>query len=545
MKGSDFIIHFLARNGISHMFGMSGANIEGLLDSALKSEGKVIPIIAKHEFSAVSMADGHFRSSGKVAAVAVTSGGGAFNTFSGLAEAFASHVPLIAFIGQVNTNAEGLGAFQDSSGKKDTLNALKIFKQVSGYCKKVSNIDQLPKILLEAYTCAETKQRPSVILLPKNIQDGIFKKSPKVVLYKKVDEKINIRKLKAQLIEVSNLLSKAQRPLFILGEEIRDSFLINKIGKFIINSGFRVLLTPEAKSTFDNHRPEYAGITGVFVGPLGITELSESDLVVIVGTSLPALGRYGMEEILKEKRIIKLGMKKKSFPLRNLFEVKFPLNNIFQLLKPKKITKKTFVSDNILLPIKFSNSNFNPLTILKAFEKTIEKNSNIFADAGNTGSFLLHYLLVSDKSNFHVALGVGGMGYTFGAGIGAAIANKRKTYVFAGDGSFLMHGLEIHTAIELGLDITFVIFNNNAHAMCDIREDLFLSGETGLNRFHSSFLAKGLKKMFPGIDSFEIYNLSDLKKVLKKTKKGVSVISLNLDPSDMPPFLPFLKKEKK
>ncbi len=87
---------------------------------------------------------------------------------------------------------------------------------------------------------------------------------------------------------------------------------------------------------------------------------------------------------------------------------------------------------------------------------------------------------------FVVALGMGGMGYSFGAGVGMAFGRRRRTVVIAGDGAFFMHGMEIHTALQYRLPVTFVLFNNNAHAMCVTREQLFYDDLYSYNRFGPS-----------------------------------------------------------
>ena len=103
---------------------------------------------------------------------------------------------------------------------------------------------------------------------------------------------------------------------------------------------------------------------------------------------------------------------------------------------------------------------------------------------GNTGAAAIHYLPVRRDGRFVVALGMGGMGYSFGAGVGMAFGTAtRRTVVIAGDGSFFMHGMEIHTALQYRLPVTFVLFNNNAHAMCVTREQLFYDDLYSYNRF--------------------------------------------------------------
>src|SRR5690606_30982808 len=104
---------------------------------------------------------------------------------------------------------------------------------------------------------------------------------------------------------------------------------------------------------------------------------------------------------------------------------------------------------------------------MAVLDRGLPAGTDIVVDAGNIGAAAIHYLPPRRDGRFVVALGMGGMGYSFGAGIGMCFArSRRRTAVIAGDGAFYMHGMEIHTALQYRLPITFVLFDNHAHAMC-------------------------------------------------------------------------------
>jgi acetolactate synthase-1/2/3 large subunit len=147
-----------------------------------------------------------------------------------------------------------------------------------------------------------------------------------------------------------------------------------------------------------------------------------------------------------------------------------------------------------------------------------------------------------------VALGMGGMGYSFGAGIGMCFARsasqgpRARTVIVAGDGSFFMHGMELHTAIQYRLPITVVLLNNNAHAMCVTREKLFYGGRYSYNRFTPSRLGAGLAAMFPGLPSVDVTDAAELPSALRAAMgaDGPSVVSIECSADEIPPFAPFL-----
>jgi acetolactate synthase-1/2/3 large subunit len=171
---------------------------------------------------------------------------------------------------------------------------------------------------------------------------------------------------------------------------------------------------------------------------------------------------------------------------------------------------------------------------------------NVVVDAGNAGAAAIHYLPVRRGGRFIVALGMGGMGYSFGAGIGMAFARRQRTVVIAGDGSFYMHGMEMHTAIQYGLPVTFVLFNNNAHGMCVTREQLYYDDIYSYNRFRPSHLGAGLAAMFPDLSAVEVSDIGALPAAMAGAldADGPSVVSVECSADEIPPFAPFLGANK-
>src|SRR6478609_9498191 len=118
----DFIVALLAANGVQHIFGVGGANIEDLYDAAFSCDG-LTAVLAKHEFSAATMADGYSRAGNGLGVVVATSGGASLNLVPGLGESLGSRVPVLALVGQPPAGMDGLGSFQDTSGRNGALDA--------------------------------------------------------------------------------------------------------------------------------------------------------------------------------------------------------------------------------------------------------------------------------------------------------------------------------------------------------------------------------------------------------------------------------------
>ncbi len=176
---------------------------------------------------------------------------------------------------------------------------------------------------------------------------------------------------------------------------------------------------------------------------------------------------------------------------------------------------------------------------LESVAATLPEDANVFVDAGNTGASAVHWIRCPPRGRFVVALGMGGMGYSFGAAIGAAFANGRRTYVLAGDGAFFMHGLEIHTALEHRLPITFIVFDNTAHGMCFTREHLYYGGDYSYNLFQPSEFAAGLATMFPSLRVLPGTTPSEITESLRNAPPGPAMMSIPVDACEVPPFIPF------
>ncbi len=176
-----------------------------------------------------------------------------------------------------------------------------------------------------------------------------------------------------------------------------------------------------------------------------------------------------------------------------------------------------------------------------AVEAALPQDAHVFVDAGNAGASAVHLLPAPRRGRFVVAVGMGGMGYTFGAGIGAALATGRRTYVLAGDGAFFMHGMEVHTAVEYAAPVTFVIFNNNAHAMCALREEFFQGGVRTDDSFARTDLAAGVAAAFPSLDATGAGDVAQLRAALLRGNagSGPAFVAVDCDPREIPPFLPF------
>ena len=302
-----------------------------------------------------------------------------------------------------------------------------------------------------------------------------------------------------------------------------------------------VVTTPDGKSAFDNFSPLYAGSIGIMGNPSAFKAVKEAATLIATGAKLNENDLYGLEGAEKKKILILGETPLFTGPFHHISE---SVESGCEFLKCHLQTVKTETQTGLSL----FNKAANPyVRMLKVIENEIQPDMNIAVDAGVTGAYALHNLRVKSTNSFRIALGMAGMGYSFGSIIGTVKANGHKGILIAGDGSFYMNGFEIHTALEMKLPIIYIIFNNNGHKMCSYRESGFFQKLSGDNDFTAANLGSGFDKMFPGLPSYDINCTEELEKVLKETRlsNGPVLISINIDDrigdDDLPPYLPLYK----
>ncbi|MFF7972450.1 thiamine pyrophosphate-binding protein [Streptomyces sp. NPDC007905] len=543
----DHLAGELAGAGVTHVFGVGGANIEDLYD-AVHRGGAVRGVVAKHEFSAVTMADGYARTTGRLGVVAATSGGGAMNLVPGLAEAYASRVPVLALVGQPPTGQEGLGAFQDSSGKAGSFDAREVFATVSRFCARVEDPDSLTELLPRALAAAQTDPRgPAVLLLPKDVQQAPVRlPGRRPAPGAPVPTASAAPPDAAALTAVSDTLRGAGRVLVIAGEGVAAADARAELAELARRLGAWVAVTPDAKDVFDNRDPRFAGVAGV-MGHANVEDcLRRADACLLVGTRLPLLARGGLEQALAATEVVCLDPEPPFVAGTALGgHLRDMLRAVSGRLPPRPRACPPHAGP-LRTPVPSPVSPAPGRTVpyaeaVAAVEAALPQDAHVFVDAGNAGASAIHHLPAPRHGRFVVAVGMGGMGYTFGAGIGAALATGRRTYVLAGDGAFFMHGMEVHTAVEYAAPVTFVIFNNNAHAMCAVREEFLQGGVRDDDLFARTDLAAGVAAAFPALEVSGVDDAARLREALLRSNagEGPAFVALDCDPREIPPFLPF------
>jgi acetolactate synthase I/II/III large subunit len=553
----DHIVAYLAASGVDYFFGVDGANIEDLYDAAFFRDD-ITAVLAKHEFSAATMADGFSRSGAGLGVVAATSGGGCLNTVPGLGEAYASRVPVLALIGQPPTTLDGKGSFQDTSGRNGALNAEALFSAVSVYCRRVVRPEDIVTALPEAIAAARTGG-PAVLLLPKDIQQA--ETGPNGVGFEPAATQLGDPGV------IAYALRGADGPITIIaGEQIARDDARVELEHLRAMLRARIATVPDAKDvagTPGMGSSSSLGVTGVMGHPGVAAALADSALCLLVGTRLSVTSRAGLDEALAAVPVVSIGSAAPYVTSTHVHtdDLRGSLSMLIAALsghgRPLGVRVPDAVPHTELRPPRFTGPGVRYRDAMAVLDATLPDGTDIVVDAGNIGASAIHYLPVRRDGRFIVALGMGGMGYSFGAGVGVAFGRasarangdrvRRRTVVIAGDGSFLMHGMEIHTALQYRLPVTFLLFDNHAHAMCVTREQLFYDDLYSYNRFGPSRFGAGLATMFPGLQSVDVDEIDRLPDAMRVALDvdGPSVVSVECSADEIPPFANFLGKAAK
>ena len=262
--------------------------------------------------------------------------------------------------------------------------------------------------------------------------------------------------------------------------------------------------------------------------------------------------RAGLDDALAAVQTISIGSAPPYFPCTHVHtdDLRTSLRMLTDALvgagRPTGVRVPDAIAHTELTPPAFDGPGVRYRDAMKSWMTLLPAGVDIVVDAGNTGAAAIHYLPVRRRGRFAVALGMGGMGYSFGAGIGMAFARRKtrgaRVVVIAGDGAFYMHGMEVHTAVHYRLPVTFVLLNNNAHAMCVTREQLYYNDFYSYNRFSPSHLGAGLAAMFPKLVVDRRQRHAGLAAAVRASLDvdGPSVVSVECAADEIPPFAPFL-----
>src|SRR5690349_7837486 len=396
----DHIVEHLARIDSDYIFGVDGANIEDLYDAAHFS-ADITAVLAKHEFSAATMADGYSRSGAGLGVVAATSGGGALNLVPGLGESLASRVPVLALVGQPATTMDGRGSFQDTSGRNGALDAEALFSAVSVWCRRVLTPSDIITALPEAIAAARGGG-PAVLLLPKDIQQ----KPVTIIDYDghTTRDTASAAPRIGDLYPVLRALRTADGPVTIIaGEQVARDDARAELEALRTLLRARVACVPDAKDvagTPGMGSSSALGVTGVMGNPGIASAIEDSALTLVVGTRMAVTARAGLDDALSSKPVYSLGSAPPYLPCTHVHsdDLRASLSLLVAALsghgRPTHLRVAASVPRVELAPPSHDGPGLRYRDAMRELDRALPDDVDIVVDAGNIGASAIHYLPV-------------------------------------------------------------------------------------------------------------------------------------------------------
>lgn len=468
MIGADAIVKCLEAEGVEYVFGYPGVAICPFYNSILDSP--IRTVLIRTEQNAAHAASGLARVSGKVGVCAVTSGPGATNVITGIATAFADSIPMVCITGQVNSELIGSDVFQEA----DITGAVESFVK---YSYLIKNVNDIPKAFKEAFHIANTGRKgPVLIDIPIDIQNAPLSKFH-------YPEEVNMRTYKptvkgnmAQIKKVVKELEKAKRPIICAGGGVQLSGGVEVLRAFSEKYGIPVVSTMMGIGVMPTRHPLYYGMVGNNGKPCANRAMNESDLLLMVGARVADRAVSQPDLITNNKVLIHIDVDPAEIGKNVGPHVPLvgDVKHIFEDLAEQEIQcdhthcaygewVKTLDGYRTAMEVKRTpNKDYvDPARFITMLSDAMQEDGIYVADVGQNQIWSCGYHIVR-KGRFLTSGGMGTMGYSIPAAMGAKLADKgRQVIAVCGDGSFQMSMMELATMRQHDIPVKIVVLKNN------------------------------------------------------------------------------------
>ncbi|HPG40655.1 MAG TPA: biosynthetic-type acetolactate synthase large subunit [bacterium] len=477
MTGAEIFFEALRREGVEIIFGYPGGAVLHIYDK-LYSVDFLKHILVRHEQGATHMAEGYAKATGKPGVVLVTSGPGATNTVTGIADAYMDSVPLVVITGQVSSHLIGNDAFQEA----DTTG---ITRSITKWNSLVTDIKDLAPILRKAFYIATTgRPGPVVIDLCKDVvtSTGIFN----------YPENLEIRSYKPQTdghpVMIKNAvdaIKKAKKPLIYAGGGVINSNAEKLLTEFARKTGIPVTLTLHGLGAFPGSDERFLGMLGMHGTYTANQAVNECDCLIAIGARFD--DRVTGKVDTFAAKAVKIHIDIDPASINKNVKVNYPVvglvSNILESMLPQ-FTDKLPLDDwwrqinkwRQACPLETppNDGKLRPQAIIKKLSEITGGNAVVVSDVGQNQMWTAQYFQFDNPRSHITSGGLGTMGFSVPAAIGAAFGVKDRPVIsISGDGGFQMNIQELITAAYYKVPVKFLIFNNGYLGMVRQWQELF------------------------------------------------------------------------
>ncbi len=474
ITGRKLFVRALMEEGVDTIFGYPGGMVTDIMDELYKQD-EIRLVLPRHEQALIHEAEGYAKSTGKVGVCLVTSGPGATNTITGLADAHYDNIPLVCFTGQVPLNLIGNDAFQE-------VDIVGMTRSITKYGVTVRDRKDLGKIIKMAFHIARTgKPGPVLVDIPKDIQiktgDSKYPETISIRGYKP-NEGVHIGQLK----KAYKLLKSAQKPLIVAGGGILLGNAQEELKKLAETMKIPVVTTVMGKGAILANHPYYIGNSGMHGRYAANIAVSECDVLFSIGTRFNDRITGDLNEFAPKAKIVHIDIDTAAISRNVVVDVpivadaRLALQKLNEWAEPKNTRRwiediRRWDQEN---PLEMRrDKGMTPQMIMEAVNEAFDS-CVITTDVGQHQMWAAQYLEINEGKQFITSGGLGTMGFGFPAAIGAKIGNPDKPVIcITGDGGFQMNMQEMATSVTEGAPVIICLFNNQYLGMVRQMQQLF------------------------------------------------------------------------
>ncbi|MCI8634412.1 MAG: biosynthetic-type acetolactate synthase large subunit [Eubacterium sp.] len=474
ITGRKLFVRALQEEGVDTIFGYPGGMVTDVMDELYKQED-IRLVLPRHEQALIHEAEGYAKSTGKVGVCLVTSGPGATNTITGLADAHYDNIPLVCFTGQVPLNLIGNDAFQE-------VDIVGMTRSITKYGVTVRDRKDLGKIIKMAFHIARTgKPGPVLVDLPKDIQiqtgESNYPQNVNIRGYKP-NEGVHVGQLK----KAYKLLKSAQKPLILAGGGVLLGNAQEELKKLAETMRIPVVTTVMGKGALPSGHPYYIGNSGMHGRYAANIAVSECDVLFSIGTRFNDRITGDLNEFAPKAKIVHIDIDTAAISRNVVVDVpivadaKLALEKLNEWAEPKNTKRwlqeiRVWDQEN---PLEMRrDKGMTPQMIMEAVNVAFDS-CIITTDVGQHQMWATQYLELNENKKFITSGGLGTMGFGFPAAVGAKIANPDQPVVcITGDGGFQMNMQEMATAVAEGAPVIVCLLNNQYLGMVRQMQQLF------------------------------------------------------------------------
>ena len=543
--GSDLVLETLRDLGIDTIFGYPGGAVLPLYDTIYNFKG-IRHILGRHEQGCLHEAEGYAKSTGKLGVAVVTSGPGATNAITGIADAMSDSVPLLVFTGQVARAGIGKDAFQEAD-------IVGITMPITKYNYQVRETADIPRIITEAVHIATTgRPGPVVIDLPKDVSalETDFIYSPEVNLpsYQPTLEPNDM-----QIKKILKQLSKAKKPVLLAGGGVSYAEAATELNEFAERYQIPVVTSLLGQGTIATSHPLFLGMGGMHGSFAANIAMTEADFMISIGCRFDDRLTGNPKTFAKNAKVAHIDIDPAEIGkiIRADIPVVGDAKKALQMLlaeptvhnNTEKWIEKVTKDKNRVRSYDKKERVVQPQAVIERIGELTNGDAIVVTDVGQHQMWTAQYYPYQNERQLVTSGGLGTMGFGVPAAIGAKIANPEKEVIlFVGDGGFQMTNQELAILNIYKVPIKVVMLNNHSLGMVRQWQESFYEGRTSESVFDTLPDFQLMAQAY-GIKNYKFDNPETLEKDLEVILEDVPMF-IEVDISRKEQVLPMVPAGK-